>query len=338
MILARAPLRVSLFGGGSDYPEHFLRRGGAVLGLAINRYVYCGVKAMPPGQTMRAACGKDVPIRYRVQYSRVDDCQNAGEIQHPAVRAAVRYLRVEQPTEFHIFADLPGRSGLGGSSAFCVALLSALLDYLVLQRPGGAPALAAEAIAFERHVIGEEVGFQDQMFAASGGMLYGRFGLQSTVEPIRISEERLRALEDSLVLAFTGTMRDSHVMAARQIASVDQNEERLREMQILTDAARYILEHPTEDLNQIGALLARAWALKRALDRDISSPAIDGLYQRGIAAGALGGKLLGAGGGGYMLFFVPPAARAWFEQRVDCPCVRVRAAPRGCELLVREAS
>ena len=227
MILTRTPLRLSLFGGGTDYPAWFLEHEpGAVLGLAINRYVYMGVKRMPPGQI--GADGE--PLRYRVQYSHVDDCQRAEQVQHPAVRALLRYLPSEEPLEFHMFADLPGRSGLGGSSACAVGLLHAVLTRQ--GRVSSALDLAREAIAFEIACIGEAVGFQDQLFAALGGIRFIRFTAAGSdvSAPVTLSDARRQELEASLLLVYTGSMRDAHAMATKQIERTAANAQHLRHL------------------------------------------------------------------------------------------------------------
>lgn len=333
MILVRAPMRVSLFGGGSDHPEHFLTHGGAVLGMAIDKYVYVGVKRMPPGQIGVGG----VPIRYRVQYSHVDDCVRADDVQHPAVRAALRYLAalgIDEPTEFHCFADLPGRSGLGGSSSFAVGLLRALQAHYRLACDG-AESLAREALSFERHLIQEAGGFQDQIFAALGGIQHIRFGAGTEITPVTMVPERLQELERSLVLVYTGAMRDGHAMAAKQIDRVADNERLLAQLTDLTDVAATAMRTGV-NLHYIGSALDSAWRIKRRLHQDISSLEIDRLYSRGLSLGALGGKLCGAGGGGFMLFWVPVTERERFEREIGMPTVTFKVAPAGAQVLVNE--
>ena len=334
MILTRTPLRVSLFGGGSDHPEHFLRHGGSVLGMAIDRYVYIGVKRMPPGQI-----GADgTAIRYRVQYSHVDDCVHMSDVRHPAVRAALQYFSAmgyDEPMEFHCFADLPGRSGLGGSSSFVVALLLALQAYNRLLGDD-ALCLAREALAFERGAVKEAGGFQDQIFAAVGGIQYIEFGAESTVTPVLLTSVRSRELEQSLVLVYSGAMRDGHAMAAKQLARLDTNRSLLRELSVMAGEARALLEDPGAPLDLVGRMLHATWQLKRELHPEISSTEIDRLYHHGLSLGALGGKLCGAGGGGFLLFWVPPGRRAAFEEHIGAPCVGFRIARQGTHVLVDE--
>ena len=325
-----------MFGGSTDYPEYFVgqRVNGAVLGMAITKYCYVGVQTMPVGQ--EAVPG--VPLRYRVQYSRVDDCNDPEDIRHPAVRAAIKYFRPQGALEFHAFGDLPGRSGLGGSSAFTVGLLLAMRQHLGLGPNGdGAEDLASEAIAFERYMIGETVGYQDQIFAATGGVLHITFHPDgsATMQRVNASPARLQELADSLLLVYSGSMRDAHVMAAKQVARVGDNSSYLERLTALADAGRVVLEGDG-DLADIGALLDVGWKLKRSLTPDISSPTIDALYARGIECGAIGGKLLGAGGGGFMLFFVPAEKRERFIEAIGAPCVRFSIDFEGARTIIRE--
>jgi len=334
VILTRTPLRVSLLGGGSDYPAHFAHHGGAVLGMAIDKYVYVGVKRVPPGQLMAdKETGEPVPIRFRVQYSKVDDCQTADEIRHPAVRAAIKYLGLERERiELTTFADLPGRSGLGGSSAFVVGCLHALLR-LKGERPSPVD-LGREAIAFEQFAVSEAVGMQDQIFAAFGGLNYVTFGARSVASPVPVTPERIAEIEASLVLVYTGAMRDAHVIAAKQIEAAPQNAADLDWLALLAEKGEAFLRSQTH-ITGLGALLDHAWLYKRRF-ASVTSEEIDDLYRRGRQLGATGGKLLGAGGGGFMLFQVHPDERLEFEARVGAPCVRFKVAPEGSRILIDE--
>lgn len=344
MILTRTPYRVSLFGGGTDYPEWFEEHGGAVLGMAIDKYCYVGVKRMPPGQELSPG----VPLKYRVQYSKVDDCNTVPEIKHPAVRAALTHFGLHDtdlPLEFHIFGDLPGRAGLGGSSAFTVGLIHALRRL----RDGAGYrhsewALAREAIQLERDEIKEMVGCQDQIFAAFGGLNHIRFHpvendnqQAPSVERIVLTDSRMRELERSLVLVYSGIMRDAHVMAQKQVGRMGlaENQQLLTEMHALTEEAYKALVG-SQPLARIGRLLDTGWSMKRGLCPEISSPAIDALYDHALIYGAIGGKLLGAGGGGFMLFFVPPDRMPFFEQHIDAPCVHFKQAECGSLTFIDE--
>lgn len=348
MILTRTPLRVSLFGGGTDYPEWFTEHGGACLGMAINQYVYVGVKHMPPGQLHESGA----PLRYRVQYSHVDNCNEINEIKHPAVRAAVKHLRLDDyALEFHIFGDLPGRSGLGGSSAFTVGLLNALCHLLPGHAPqsighdmGGSYArafepyqLADDAIFLEQQVIQETVGCQDQILAAFGGLRFITFYPNKHhwhTSRIAFTSERRIELENSLALVYTGTMRDAHEMAARQIANFTIQAGTLhRFAELAQEGLKLICDHNTS-LIGLGHLLHEAWLLKRKLCAGLTTNEIDTLYARGLSCGAVGGKLLGAGGGGFMLFFVPPEHRTGFNQGINAPVVSFKIAQEGSRVII----
>lgn len=330
MILTRTPLRASLFGGGSDYPEYFNAHGGAVLGMAINKYVYLGVKRMPPGQGPR----------FRVVYSKVEDTMEIDAIQHPAVRGCMEFLAIDEATEIQYMGDLASGAGLGASSAFVVGLLHSLaLQYRYDERlPAGGLAMAADAIFTERSVIGEAVGFQDQIFAALGGLRFIEFSDEHEwqSQAIRLNAERLAELEASLVLVYSGTMRFAHVMAAKQLLRVSENTETLKTMASTAFAAKAVLLDEHEPLATIGHMLHASWQLKRDLHAEISNPDIDRLYAHGLSLGALGGKLCGAGGGGFLLFFVPPEKRPYFEQHIGAPCVGFRVAQHGSHVLVNE--
>ena len=324
MNMTQTPYRVSLFGGGTDYREWFNEFPGAVLGMAIDKYCYVGVKRMPPGQN----------LRYRVQYSKVDDCQTVDEIKHPAVRCALRYFGIDEPLEFHCFGDLPGRSGLGGSSSFSVGVLHALKS---LFREAVDPwLLADEAIFLEQEVIRETVGCQDQVFAAHGGLRYITFSKEGrTLRTLELKAERLRELESSLVLVYSGIMRDAHIMAAKQVACMPYKHTVLGRMKAMADEGmETLLNHKPVEL--IGHMLNEAWELKRALCPEVSTPEIDQLYEHGLRCGALGGKLLGAGGGGYMLFFVSIDKRQEFLARIEAPCVTFRVAHAGTRVVIGE--
>ncbi len=324
MVLTQTPLRCSLFGGGTDYPEWFMQREGAVLGMAINRYVYVGLHAMHPGQESR----------FRVQYSKVDDCQEVIQIKHPAVRAALQYYGINTPLELHCFGEMPGRGGLGSSSSFCIGLLKALQEHFGIPKTESPLDLASEAISFERHMIPESVGFQDQLFAAVGGLNYITFDKTgSTVQRLELSATRRAELEQSLMLVYTGGMRDAHKMAEKQIVAIHDNDTILESMGWLAEEGKSILLNERKPLQNIGRMLDSAWRLKRSICNGITSPEIDDLYTKGLSLGAIGGKLLGAGGGGFMLFFVPLECRSRFEQEIGSLHVKFKISYSGSRVL-----
>ncbi len=327
MILTATPYRVSLFGGGTDYPAWYREHGGLVVGMAIDKYCYIGVNRAPPGQ----GC------RYRIVYSKIEDRDRIEDIVHPGARGVLYHLGVHEPITITHFGDLPSGGGLGASSAYVVGLLRAVR---ALQSSYNAPDmpnsydLAQEAIHVERNVIGEAVGDQDQLFATYGGLRCFKFGTNGsiTTAPICLSRSLNNELFDPLVLVYTGTMRYAHEMAVKVIAEIPNRQTQLRELAALAEEGRGVLEYGT--LTEFAGLLNESWWLKRELHREISPPIVDALYDHGRACGALGGKLLGAGGGGFMLFVVPHEHRARFEQDIGVPCVHFGLAPVGCRTVI----
>ncbi len=298
MIISRTPFRVSLFGGGTDYPCWYQENGGSVLGFAINRYCYITLRHLPPFFN----------YRHRIVYSRIETVSELSEIEHPAVRAVLTEMAFHQGLEIHHDGDLPARSGLGSSSSFTVGLLNALnaLRGQMMSKQG----LACEAIRIEQSVIKENVGSQDQIWAAYGGLNRIDFSDQGfRVSPLIVPEQRSRDLLDHLVLYFTGFQRIANDVAKQKLANFNNRRPQLTRIQAMVDEAAGILVDPNKPIADIGELLHEAWLLKRNLSPVVSNDAIDDLYNTGRAAGAIGGKLLGAGSGGFFLFFIPPERR-----------------------------
>lgn len=331
MIITATPYRVSLLGGGTDYPTWYRERGGRTVGFAIDRYCYLGVSRAPIGQ----GC------RYRIAYSRIEDRELIDDIEHPGARGVLRYLGVRGPvgpvTVTHL-GDLPSGGGLGASSAYVVGLLQALT--LLLGRSElTARDLAREAVFVEQHVIGETVGDQDQTFVALGGLRELRFYPDADRRPfdahrLAVSPGRLAELERSLVLAHTGTMRYAHAVAAQVVAEIPRRATQLERLAELAGEGVALLEDERRPLAELGPLLESAWRYKRELCREVTNPLVDALHDRGLALGAGGGKLLGAGGGGFALFIVDPDRRATFERELGVPCVSVRVDHAGSRVVV----
>ncbi len=307
MIISRTPFRISLFGGGSDYPKWFQNHGGSVLGFAINKYCYISLRPLPPF----------FEHRHRLVYSRIENVSSIEEIQHPAVRAVLMDRKVEYGVEIHHDGDLPARSGLGSSSSFTVGLLNAVQAQS--GRISSRRFLASEAIRIEQQVIGENVGSQDQVWAAYGGINRIDFQRDGTfaVEPLIIPSERQKLLLSHCLLFFTGLSRFASEIAGKQIANMDQRESHLHKMVYLVSEAEQVIGSPWADITDIGELMHESWMLKRELADAVSPPEVDAIYEAGREAGAIGGKLLGAGGGGFFLFFVPPEKRQAVRQRLS---------------------
>ena len=298
MIISKTPFRISFFGGGTDYPAWYRSHGGAVLSATIDKYCYINCRALP----------RFFEHKYRIVWSHIENVSTIGEILHPAVREGFRYLGINGDTgmEFHHQGDLPARAGMGSSSAFAVGLIKAITAFQ--GHMIGKKELAMRAIHFEQSILNDKVGSQDQVAAAYGGLNLIRFQPDGDilVEPLTLPKERIQQLESHLLMFYTGTSRLSSEIAGDVIRQIPEKERTLREMHALVEQAVAILSGP-EDLAAFGHLMHETWRLKRQLSDRISNPTIDKIYQTAMDNGALGGKLLGAGASGFMVFFVPPA-------------------------------
>ncbi len=302
MIISRTPHRISFFGGGTDYPSWYLNNGGKVLGAAINKYCYITCRVLPPF----------FKHRHRVAYSRVEMVNEVDEIQHPSVRNTLKYLDISKGLEIHHDGDIPAQSGMGSSSAFTVGLIKtlyALEGRIILKEE-----LYKKAIYIEQQLSNENVGSQDQVWAACGGFNTISF-LQNgriAVEPIIMREKDLRNFESRFMLFYTGIARYASEIAKEQIENTSKNKSELAQMRALVDAAAEVLAKGSDHFNEFGVLLDETWQLKKRLSRKISNGEIDEMYETALRNGAKGGKLLGAGNGGFMVFYVEPEC----QQRV----------------------
>jgi D-glycero-alpha-D-manno-heptose-7-phosphate kinase len=296
VIIARAPTRVSFLGGGSDYPEHFRSHGGRTLGAAIDKYSTVTVNRLAPL----------FDYTIRVSYSRAELTSDVAAVEHPAVRECLRFLGIEGGIEIHYVGDLPARTGLGSSSSFTVALLHAL--HAFRGEHVGAQRLAEEACHVEHALIRERVGVQDQYTCAHGGLLHLRMGSDGVgVERLPLPAERLAAFHAHLMLLYTGLQRHAHELLEEQLERTRRGElaAALGRMEELAAQGVAVLVG-AGPLPPFGELLHDAWQVKRGLSSRVSNGAIDDAYARARGAGAIGGKLLGAGGGGFLLLFAPP--------------------------------
>jgi len=297
MIISRAPVRISFFGGGTDYPEYFLKEGGAVLATAIDKFSY--VTASPFLSHL-------FDYSMRISYRKVELVKEVQGIEHNVFRECLKLCQFERDIELHNFADLPAFTGLGSSSAFTVSLLQALHTFKgQFLRP---EELACEAIHVERHILKDNVGCQDQVLSAYGGFNLVEFRTERdfVVNRVPLPPQRLADFQAHLFLVFTGITRKASDVVAHQLKRVEQNLPALSAMRAMVYEGHDILV-AGRPLREFGELLHRAWEAKRSLDGGISNAEIDGIYDLGREAGAWGGKLLGAGGGGFLLFFAPPA-------------------------------
>ncbi len=306
MIITQTPLRISFLGGGTDYPEYFEKHGGAVLGTAVDKSAFFN---------MSQFYSKMFDYSIRIAYRKVECVKTIEELEHAPFRECLRWAGVTQDIEINHASELPAFTGLGSSSAFVVGLLNTL--YAFRRRLVPRLDLAYEAIDLERNVLNESVGCQDQTLAAVGGFNLIEFRSMGnfSVHRIPFTASRLEEFEEHLLLFFTGIKRKAEELASRQVKSVVRNRPLLKEMRALVDEG-YELLSGGGSISAFGALLHRSWELKRSLDQAISNDVVDEMYRAGLEAGAVGGKLLGAGGGGFLLLFVPPERRAAVELRL----------------------
>lgn len=298
MIISRTPFRISFFGGGTDYPAWYREHGGAVLAATIDKYCYITCRYLPPFFDHVS----------QVVYSRVETVMANDQIEHSAIREALESMRIREGVKIHHDGDLPSRSGLGASSSFTVGLLH---DLFALKRlMPTKKQLARAAIHMEQDVLKEDVGCQDQIVAAYGGFVRIGFkaaagGTEFDVDPVILSSERLEEFQRHLLLFYTGVSRTTSDMGKEQLERIPQNRHALSMVQGMVDEAVSVL---TGDgpLAEAGKLLHESWLLKRTLGSRVTNSQIDGIYDEARRAGAIGGKILGAGGGGFMLFFAKP--------------------------------
>ncbi|MDD2850953.1 MAG: kinase [Desulfuromonadaceae bacterium] len=300
MIITRTPFRISFFGGGTDFPAWYRENGGAVLSTSIDKFCYVSLRKLPPFFDYKHKI---------VFFSKQEAFNEFDEIEHPAVRETYRFLDVQDGLVMQHDGDLPSHSGLGSSSAFTVGLLHALYAYngkMVTKKR-----LAMEAIHIEQNMISEAVGSQDQLASAFGGLNKIIFSAQDNIEvkPFLISTEKSSYLQSCLMLFFTGFARFAVEIERDKLLHLDKKKHELSLMHSIVDAATGILNGDLSGFLDFGALLHESWMLKKRLSSKVSTSVIDDIYVKAMNNGALGGKILGAGGGGFMLFFVRPEDR-----------------------------
>jgi len=306
MIITRTPFRISFFGGGTDYPAWFREHGGAVLSTTIDKYCYITCRQLPPF----------FEHKHRIVYSLIENVKHVDDIQHPAVRAVLNWVKVENGLEIHHDGDLPAQSGLGSSSAFTVGLLHAI--YALNGQMVSKNILASNAIHIEQNIIGEYVGSQDQVSASIGGLNRIEFHRDNSfsASPVILPIHRREELRDHLMLYFTGLSRVASQIAKSQIDNIKKCEKQLKLMQTMVHEACSILMNANESIDSFGKLLDANWQYKRSLSNSISNPIIDDIYQAAMDAGAIGGKILGAGSGGFFLIFAKPERHAAIRDRL----------------------
>ncbi len=325
MIISMTPLRVSFFGGGTDYPDYFMQHGGAVLATAIDKYVYLMVSPLT----------RFSDHKFRISYSITELCHSVDEIKHPSVRECLRFMGIEGGLEINVASDLPARTGLGSSSSFTVGLLHALHAYKGQQV--SPQQLAEEAVHVEQQMIKERVGCQDQFMAAYGGLTHLQFdklaGIHSS--PVPIKADRLEDLQSRLLLFYTGLQRSAHEVLEQQIENTRSGrvETELNRMKDLVKTGLEKLSSEN-DLDEFGFLLHEAWQIKKNLSDKITNTFVNSTYETARNAGAIGGKLLGAGGGGFLLLYVNQPQHTTVRKALsDLQEVNVKFAPYGSRLI-----
>ena len=307
MIIVRTPFRISFLGGGTDYPTWYQEHGGAVLATTIDKYCYLTCRKLPPF----------FEHRYRLVYSRIETVNRIEDIEHPAVKAVLKWSNKDYGLEIHHDGDLPARSGLGSSSSFTVSLVHAM--QALKGQYASKDSLANDAIHIEQNLIKENVGSQDQISAAFG--VFNRIEFKKgsggfRVEPVLVSSERKTLLQDHLMLFFTGFSRIASEIASSKIQNMKNRVAELQFMQSMVDEGLHILHDRNTNIEKFGELLHESWQYKRTLSNKVSNPEIDALYEAARSSGATGGKILGAGGGGFLLLFVKPEMQAAVREKL----------------------
>ena len=322
----RTPLRVSLFGGGTDYPDYFERAPGAVVGFSINRYIYISALILTAWQA----------YNYRVAYSTLEHTQRVEEIQHPIVREVLRHYGICERLDVNILSDLPASGGLGSSSAFTVGFVNLISN--MFERPLTKMELARKAMFVEQELLAENVGVQDQLHTAMGGV--NRFDFDGKrrfrMAPLHLDLPTLERLNSSMVLVHTGSPRKASDIALEQIGAIKagRSDHELAQLYSMVGTAVEVLEGGGDVVPELGLMLREAWAVKRNLSARVTNPVIDELYARCLRAGAYGGKLCGAGGGGFMLMLIESERRRVLEAAVaPLPVIPIEIDVHGSTLI-----
>lgn len=306
MVISRTPFRISFFGGGTDFPIWYKKNGGSVLSATIDKYCYISCRILPPF----------FEYKHRIVYARYEHVNEIDEIVHPSVRETFRFMNIKEGLEIHHDADIPAKSGLGSSSSFTVGLLHAL--YAIEGKMVTKKRLALEAIHIEQEMIKENVGSQDQVAVAFGGLSKIEFSGNHNIEvaPIIIGQKRMIEFQDHFMLFFTGFQRSASTIEAEKIKQVPNKKSELTALQNMVDEAVNILSEKS-DIIDFGRLLHEGWRLKKSLSNNVSNNFIDHIYEIAMKNGAIGGKILGAGGGGFVLFFVKPEDRENLKEALN---------------------
>ena len=294
MIISKTPYRISFFGGGSDYPAWYVKNGGAVLSATVDKYIYISCRHLPPFFSHK----------YRIVWSQIENVKEISQIKHKGVREMFKHFKIKDGLEIHYDGDLPARSGMGSSSVFVVGLMNLLNNFL--GRKINKELLAQESINFEQKIMRETVGSQDQIAATYGGFnkIIFRSGGGFNVRQISVKKKTIQELNKNLLLVYTGIDRTAHYIANSYIKKLQTSKRSyiLEISNFVKEGEKFLNKG---DLNNFGKLLHESWLVKKCLSSSISNSSIDEIYNDVMKKGALGGKLLGAGGGGFFLFYIP---------------------------------
>ena len=327
MIISATPFRVSLFGGGTDYPSWFEENGGSVISFSINKYCYVNIRDLHPF----------FDYKFRFVYSKEERINSFKDINHPAIKGVLKHINWDKNKTFelHHDGDLPARSGLGSSSSFTVGFLNALYSYT--NKSVSKKSLANEAIYIEQKVIKENVGCQDQVIASFGG--FNRINFKKNnffVKPLNLSKNNIKKIEESVVLAYTGISRIADKFAAEKIKKIKSKKKNFSEILNLVEEAENLITKKNINLYDIGILLNETWRLKRSISSKITSKKLDEIYNMGIKNGALGGKLLGAGGGGFVAFIINNRDKKNFINKMKpCACIPIKIDMFGSRIIYK---
>ncbi len=306
MIISKTPYRISFFGGGTDYPKWYLKNGGQVLSTTINKYCYITCRYLPPF----------FPHKHRIVYSKIENVKNLNQIDHPSVKAVLKEFNINKGLEIHYDGDLPAKSGLGSSSSFTVGLIHALSTLLGLDL--SKKKLALKALEIEQDILKEQVGSQDQVAAAYGGFNCIKFNRDNSfnVKPLVISKNKKNNLENHIILCFTGISRFAPSVAGQKISNISTKTKKFEKIKYFTQEGIKILQNDKYTISDFGKLLTESWEVKKSLANIVSNQKIDQIFKEGIENNAIGGKLLGAGAGGFLMFVVPPEKKILFIKRM----------------------
>ena len=296
MIISKTPYRISFFGGGTDFPEWYNENKGLTISTTIDYHLYITVRYLP-------SFFKN--INYRISYSKTENVKKLNQIKHKAIREYLKYIKLNKPLELHIDSDLPARSGLGSSSAFIVGLINSLSNLFGISKK--ATDLYQEAIEFEQNILNEFCGSQDQIITAIGGLKKIDYSNNKiNVKSLKITNSRKKKIENSLVLFFTGFSRKTSNIEEKKIKLISQNKKKYEDIYSLALEAKKIFENERSNIDEIAKLLDESWKIKKRLSKNVSNSKIDSLYEHAIKSGAKGGKIIGAGNGGFFMFYVNP--------------------------------